>query len=121
MASPENPRPISSAERALLLRVLAEDFPGNKALVAQVDDAEVVRTWGYGGLSVDLRVTGDHVPAEPSGLVPVRALAEAAGEPVGELLVWVKDGMLDSLEYAWYGLDDPTALPGAEQIVVGDQ
>ncbi|WP_181923973.1 hypothetical protein [Streptomyces inhibens] len=39
-----------------------------------------------------------------------------AGEAVGESLVLMKDGMLDSLERAWWTDDTPIVLPPVEQI-----
>lgn len=46
------------------------------------------------------------------GLVPVRAFAyEPAGQPLGDIMVWMESGYLDTLEYAWVSKDLPSDLP----------
>jgi hypothetical protein len=44
--------------------------------------------------------------------VPVRAIVVGPGQdPTGEVLVWVTDGYLSTLEYAWYTDEPPQYLP----------
>jgi hypothetical protein len=72
-----------------------------------------------GGLAtlLDLAVDGFHRASSPNGPVPVRALAEGpAGEPLGEIVVWVKNGFLPGLEYAWVTDDEPTAMPSVTSV-----
>jgi hypothetical protein len=58
------------------------------------------------------------------GPIPVRALVETPkspqdeGELLGEILVWVSEGCLAAIEYAWVTDDAPTSLPDVEQIRV---
>ncbi len=40
------------------------------------------------------------------------------GEPMGELLDWVKDGHLAGLEFAWWGDAPPQRLPTLSQVRV---
>ncbi|GAA1034176.1 MULTISPECIES: hypothetical protein [Amycolatopsis] len=63
-------------------------------------------------MSVDLTVP-DAIPyGYLSGVFPRRALVEG----VGEILVWVTQGVLSGLEYARYLDEPPTALPDAAEI-----
>ncbi|MEV0171672.1 hypothetical protein AB0I00_11210 [Streptomyces sp. NPDC050803] len=115
------PRPLSTAERALLEHVLSADFAGAAELRGQLDRTEVVASWAPGSVSVDLRVR-EPVPhaAMPSALVPVDAhVQDASGEYVGELLVWTDGGAtLAALEFAWVTAEPPRSLPGVGQVRV---
>jgi hypothetical protein len=87
-------------------------FDGATELLAQIPHAEVVAedvTW------LDLRVP-DSVQASPfrKGPVPVKAYV---GES-GELLLWVKDGRLSAIEYAWTTDDKPTEFPPPDDVHV---
>jgi hypothetical protein len=37
---------------------------------------------------------------------------------IGEVLVWISDGHLSGLEYAWYTVETPTAMPNADSAIV---
>jgi len=67
---------------------------------------------------VELTVPPSCEPARvPNGPLPVRAVAvDAQGSPMGEVLVWVSDGYLSTIEYAWYTDEAPTELPRASQL-----
>ena len=55
----------------------------------------------------------------PDGPVPARGLVDSPeGEPVGEILVWVQDGLVTSAEHAWYTDDPPTAWPPPRSVTV---
>jgi hypothetical protein len=111
-------RAPTERERAVLELLLSGDFPGAAELRAQLPGVRVVRAWSAGSASADLRVTGPAAPAAgvPSPL-PVGALVrDDAGEPVGELLVWLDGGRLAGLEYAWFTDDPPTELPDPANV-----
>jgi hypothetical protein len=109
-------RPLTIREGKAIRRVLdAAVFEGAAELLAQIPHAEVVggkTTW------LDLRVP-ESVPRSTfrEGHVPVRALV-GADDPEGELLLWVKDGRLSALEYAWYTDEEPTEFPSPDVIHV---
>ncbi|MFD4863507.1 hypothetical protein [Streptomyces atratus] len=116
--APVDPRSLNAAERAVLEHILASDFTGSSELRSQIGQAEVVATWSPGSMSVDLRVLepASRAPLN-AGLVPVGAhVLDELGEYVGELLVWIEDGMLAGLEYAWITDEMPAALPTVERI-----
>ncbi|WP_418958857.1 hypothetical protein [Streptomyces tritici] len=100
--------------------ILASDFPGAVELRAQVDFVQVVAKWGEDSPSVDLRVS-EEAPRSTAvaGVIPVDAtVVDASGSLFGEILLWVTDGCLSAIEYAWYGDEPPTALPDVSLITV---
>ncbi|MEU9202714.1 hypothetical protein [Streptomyces sp. NPDC048332] len=115
---PVAPRPLNSAERVVLEHILASDFTGSSELRIQIAQAEVVATWAPGSVSIDMRVLEPVRRATlATGLVPVDAqVLDKQGQYIGELLVWVEDGALAGLEYAWITDEMPTALPPVERI-----
>ena len=47
----------------------------------------------------------------------VRAIVESpAAEPLGELIIWIHDGFLAGLEYAWYTDEPPNSLPEPTRV-----
>lgn len=55
----------------------------------------------------------------PNGPVQIDAeVLDAQGVSVGELLVWVEDGYLATLEFTWWTDEAPTALPGLDRVVI---
>jgi hypothetical protein len=111
-------RELTPQERALIRRVLeAAAFEGASRLMAQVDAAGVT-----GGLTtlLDLEV-GPAAPAADvaDGPIPVRALVEGPqGSIEGEILIWVRDGYLSGLEFAWVSDEAPDAMPSPDQVKV---
>jgi hypothetical protein len=118
MPGTEAARPLTDEERRVLEHVLSLDFEGAVELRAQLERTEVAGTWSPGSPSLHLRVRRPAPPAPlVDRLVPVRAVVDdATGSPVGELLVWLDDGYLNALEYAWVTDEMPGALPPLERI-----
>lgn len=111
-------RELSSDERALL-RLLCggTSVPGALQLRAQVEAARV-----SGGLptllDLDVPATVERAPVE-DGPLPQRAFVTGSrGEMEGELLVWVRDGYLSSLEFAWYTDTTPSGMPTLERVQI---
>jgi hypothetical protein len=112
------PRPLSADERAVVELILANEFRGAVEMRAQVDLVRVVAEWGADSASVDLLVL-EGAPRSPvvSGVVPVGAtVVDESGSLFGEILLWVTDGYLSAIEYAWYGDESPTAFPDVALI-----
>jgi hypothetical protein len=104
--------------RELLGRVLQQvDFPGQDELVRQVQSLDVV---GGPVTMLDLSVSEQTLASPfPDGPAPFSAMVvDSAGTAIGELLVWVKDGRLSSLEYAWWTDSQPERLPSIDQVRV---
>lgn len=112
------PRNLNEAERSLLEYLLAQwRIVGARELEAQVDSVRVV-----GGLPtlLDLQVSGNAAKVDVAdGPIPVRAFVIGPnGEVEGEILVWVKDGYLSGIEYAWYTDEAPSGIPSTDRIRV---
>jgi hypothetical protein len=89
----------------------------------KVDLVRVVAEWGVGSVSVDLLVL-EGAPRSPvgSGVVPVDAtVVDELGSLFGEILLWVTDGYLSAIEYAWYGDESPRAFPNVALITTDVQ
>lgn len=116
--TPAELRVLTDRERGLLKSVLAlADFPGRSDLAQQVDHARVS---GGQPLILDLVVVAEIRPADlPSGPIPTRAVvSDAANQPLGEVIIWVQDGYLSGLEYAWLTDEPPSSMPEPEQLVL---
>lgn len=114
-------RPLAERERAVLRHLLAAPVEGVEPLRDQVEVASVEGSWSDGaGPSVDISVpSAAPAAALPDGVVPIEAdVTGADGEYAGELLLWLKDGRLCALEYAWVTDEPPTGLPDVSAIKV---
>jgi hypothetical protein len=111
---------MSSGERAVVELILANEFPGAAELRAQIGFVQVVARWGVDTASVDLLVLeGSPRSSKVEGVIPVDAtVADQSGSPFGEILLWVTDGHLSAIEYAWYGDEPPGALPDIAMITI---
>lgn len=112
-------RPLTGHEREVLAVILSADAPGAAELRAQLLDARARGPFIVEQGSLELTVAGAAHPG-PSGhsLFPVRAFVERDGTFLGELLLWLADGRLDSVEYATVTDDVPTGLPDPGLISV---
>ncbi len=110
------PRDLNANERELIeLLARCATVPAAKELVDQIACTRVV-----GGIPtlLDLQVSRSaRSAAVKDGVIPVRAFVEDPdGETIGEVIVWVKDGYLSGLEYAWFTDEPPSAMPAKETI-----
>ncbi len=88
-------RPLTDREKEILAHLLAADFAGRDALVAQSRVVSVLAQWP-GEPSIDLVVTeGDAPLAEVAFRVPVEA---STLDNSAEILMHVVDGLLSTLE-----------------------
>jgi hypothetical protein len=96
----------------------AASFTGAAELRSQVVQAKVV----VGDLPsfLDLQVESS-APASAfrDGPIPVRAFVEGPeGDYEGELMVWVTEGYLSGLEFAWVTGEMPTEMPPAARLKI---
>jgi hypothetical protein len=110
------PRALSDRERTLLDLLLSAEFSGADALRKQAQSTRVR------GLSLSdptvllLEVTDIKAPrAETSHTVPVETKVRDTTPPQ-EILLFVKDGLLDSIELVTYGEERPRELPAVESV-----
>lgn len=57
----------------------------------------------------------------PDGPLPIDAYVYEGGQLTGEVLVWVKDGLLIGIEQAWYTDVPPDSWPAAADVRVSPQ
>lgn len=114
MANEVEARSLTVNERDLLRKIVrALREPDAAALDSQVDAVTVT-----GGLPTLLDLSVDRaVEAAPieDGPLPVRAIVSDAH---GEILVWVKSGYLDGLEFAWTTEHAPIEMPESDRITL---
>lgn len=118
----DEPRSLSEAERLVLDALLAADFPGAAELRAQLARVQVVGKCDCGCPTVDLAVPPD-VPVSPvktrARLVPVEGrVSPLAGEPPGDIILFVDDGRLSYLEYVSYDDPSPAEWPSLDRVTL---
>jgi hypothetical protein len=112
----DQPGPLSEDERTLLNAFLSHDFPGVQELREQALHVTAKKgcQCGCGTIDFVLDETQVRRSASPNP-VPVDAVVEGGkGDAVGGLILFVRDGLLQSLEV--YSHADPLPLPTAEQV-----
>lgn len=110
-------RPLSLRERAALLWILAALDDTAQAEVLYRQSAKVMVSGGTPAM-VELTPDPSSDPSElPDGPLPVRAVAyDDGGTALGEVLVWIEDGLLSALEHAWYTDSRPDEFPLPSQL-----
>jgi hypothetical protein len=117
---PLYPRPLTDLESAVVTSLLSVGGVGADELRTQIPYSEVVATWGVGSPCVDLVVRSGATQAVGSGdgIFANGAATDGNGAPIGELILWVDNGWLSAIEYAWYTDERPRTLPEPGQIAV---
>lgn len=100
------PRELRKSERALIEFLLTADFPGRNELREQLDHVEVVWVCDCGCGTVNLRVRDFRKRAAAKEPIPV----EARGSGF-DVILFVRDGFLNSLEIVDHGDSRPLAYP----------
>jgi hypothetical protein len=117
------PRPLTSAESAVLTLLLSVEFPGVDELRVQAASAAVVGGCDCGCPSIALQVPEDAPLASglSSRLAPAEGVVSPQGDGVpGEIILFVDDGRLSYLEYVYYDAP-PTEWPALDRISVSVQ
>jgi hypothetical protein len=99
--------------------VNAAPIPDAAILINQLDSATVEP--GDSRTFIDLAVPHSAPRSgADDGPLPGRTLVhDQAGQVLGEVMLWIRDGYLSALEFAWYTDDPPTEWPSPEQLVRG--
>ena len=99
-------RPLTRTERSLLDALLDADFDGAAELRVQVEHATASPGCQCGCGMIDLHVPEDVPASSHAGTRPVEgAVVDAAGDPIGSVLLFVEQGRLTGLEV--HSLDEP--------------
>ncbi|MFC6012293.1 hypothetical protein [Nocardia lasii] len=115
-----DPRPLDGHEESIIRQLLSVEFPGAAKFASQISHTQVVATWGKGSQSLDFRVSpgASTGPAEDGELPVFGEVADTDGTVTGFITLWVKNGLLDALEYGSHTDDSPVALPEISAISV---
>lgn len=111
------PRPLSGDEERVLRLLLANELEA-ETFLDQLPLARVTRHWIEGLPSVDIEVEPGAPHARISGqTLPTEGdVTDEAGNPTGLIVVWVENGALAGLEYAWYTDEPPFEWPSSDRI-----
>ncbi|WP_063049766.1 hypothetical protein [Nocardia arthritidis] len=117
-STPIPPRALTDLETRVVTKLLSSGAPAASKYLAQMLYAQVVATWGVGSPSVDLAVRPGAMQASgsPDEIFASGAVTDRNGAPIGEVMLWVENGWLSGIEYAWYTNERPHALPEPDQI-----
>jgi hypothetical protein len=110
-------RPLSEREREVLDHLLSTDFPGVEALRMQADHV-LVEIESDVDPTVNLVVTGADVPfAEVVDRTPVEAWStrDWNSDDFVQVILFVDDGRLSSLELNWYE-NIPEEFPAPSEL-----
>ena len=107
---------------AILGLMLSREFEGVAELRAQVSHTRVISQCDCGCPTIDLLVTGE----APASDAPTRndrtpyegVAADASGEPVGDVMLFLADGYLRCLEYVPHGEVPPSVWPPIGQVAL---
>jgi hypothetical protein len=110
-------RAISSEEAAVIRSILSQAaVRRSDSLIADLDGALVANetTW-----ILDVKVSNKGEGADlPDGPFPAQAFVPNSAEYQGEVIIWIADGHVSGLEYAWVSDDPPTTWPRADEMEV---
>jgi hypothetical protein len=112
-------RDLTNREREILDFLLSVDFADVEILRAQASTARAVGRCPCGCATIEIAVDPGVQAFRPMPMrVPVEARVHDVSEPqrVFELLLFVDDGRISSLEIVWYGTDPPHEFPTPEDF-----
>jgi len=116
-------RVLSGDERRVLSLLLSPEFEGVQELRWQADRAVVVGRCRCGCPTIDIDVPSDAPPAAIRGsLSPVEASVseEEDGIP-GQIILFVHDGRISSMEYVYFSDTAPSEWPSASRLSVTER
>jgi hypothetical protein len=117
------PRALTTREREVLSLLLPRDgFADVDVYRAQLDDATVTGGCSCGCATICLAIGSEAPRATPAGPHPSLLAIEAHGKdpsdpnlPVG-IILFAKNGALDSLEIVYFGDTPPKEFPATERL-----
>jgi len=108
---------MSPEEAAVIRSILSRvDIRRSGPLFADLDGALVANetTW-----ILDVKVSNNDEGVDlPNGPFPAQAFVPNSAECQGEVIIWINEGHLSALEYAWVSDDPPTRWPRADEMQV---
>ena len=113
-------RPLAEIERRVLAHLLSVDFVGHRATPAATPSAGCPQLeTGWIPKLRHLDLPDSPLSSFDGKLAPIKARVSSAEEPyIGELILWIANSRLSSLEYSWITDHPPTTLPDPASIYV---
>jgi hypothetical protein len=117
MKDQTNWRPISPEEAGVMRSILSQAGSRRSSpLIADLDGARVANetTW-----ILDVKVSNSGEGADlPNGPFPAQAFVPNSAEYQGEVIIWLTEGHISGLEYAWVSDSPPTRWPRAGEMEI---
>ncbi|CAA0138257.1 Uncharacterised protein [Mycolicibacterium vanbaalenii] len=109
-------RQIATEESETVRAIVSASGNANGRLL--VDDLDGALVRNEAAWILDIKVPSANVARAvlPDGPFPVRAFVTENGNYQGEIIVWVTDGRVSGLEYAWVSDEPPTRWPRREEM-----
>jgi hypothetical protein len=117
-----DPRPLAADERDVLDLLLSVLYPGSAELRQQAASAVVVGRCDCGCPTFDVGLEAS-VPAAPltHRTAPVELrVRPLADEPEGSIVLFLRDGLMESIEYIYYSDNPPKEWPDSSRLSVFD-
>ena len=115
-------RPLTSAEEAILRSLLSPDFPGAKELRAQIQEVRVIASCDCGCPTIDLDVPTSvaraSVPTTRNRTPYEGDVRGPEGESIADIMVFINDGRLSSLEYVTHQEPAPRTWPEVADVAL---
>jgi hypothetical protein len=118
-------RPLTPREKAVLDLLLSVDYPGVNELREQAGEAVVVGTCDCGCPTFTVAVPADSPrttsnPTHRTAPVELR-VRPVADEPEAEVILFLDDGRISSVEYVSYQAQPPADWPTSDRLVILDR
>ena len=111
-------RAISPEEVAVVTTIVSTSgVSSGQVLIDELDGATVAHSAQW---ILDIQpAVGTPGTDLPDGPFPANAFVPNSADYQGEIIIWIKDGHLDGLEFAWVSDEPPTRwpLPGQMEVV----
>jgi hypothetical protein len=108
---------MTPEEAAVVSTILSKSgVPQGHTLIDELNGAVVSRDPQW---VIDVRPVNTGPGADlPDGPFPAHAFVPNQADYQGEIIVWIKNGHLDGLEYAWVTDEPPVRWPGPDEMEV---
>ena len=121
------PRALTEREKETLLRLLPLDgFPGVRDYRSQANHLEVTEECTCGCATINFRVDVGAAPPSDYPGVPLLPLEARAVDPTDpalpvEVILFAREGVLESLEIVYYGSAPPPEFPDPGELELWDR
>ena len=110
-------RAISEAEITIISTIIsASNVDDQSCLLQNIHNARVHEQTDW---ILDISNPDNSLRSSlPNGPLPTRTYVPNAAEYRGEIIVWIEDGQISGLEYAWITDEPPSRWPQPDEIQI---